>query len=223
MIHFLDCLRELSGGKPTGIRVCISDKKEFYEICYAIRKSQVIPDFIVVEDRFQVTSIASADWALKNGMPLYEALLFVSQTLQVHSLEKDIKLIAAGKFISGFDILKVLALGANVVFTEMTDRTNVKYHINGQRTSSLYKKQNAHDFHKSLMSATIKTMKACGIMSVSDITLTKFLRRLDVFHSRVFEKQDGPISYPGLVNKEYTSNIKSRSLEQRKGVQYGTP
>ena len=49
LIHFLDFLRELSGGKPIGIRLCISDKKEFHEICHAIRKTQLIPDFIVVE------------------------------------------------------------------------------------------------------------------------------------------------------------------------------
>ena len=221
MIHFLDCLRELSGGKPTGIRTCISDKKEFYEICYAIRKSQVIPDFIVVEDLFQVASIANSDQAFKNGMPLYEALLFVSQTLQVHSLEKDIKLIAAGKFISGFDILKVLALGAKVVFTEMTGRANIKYHIKGQKASSFDKKQNVYDCHNSLMSATIRTMKACGIMSVSDITLSKFLRTLDVFHPKGFEKQDGPVSYPGIAKKAYTSKIKSYQLrEERKGLQY---
>ena len=57
MIHFLDSLRELSGKKPIGIRLCISDKKEFREICHAIRKTQLIPDFIVVEGSFEVTAL----------------------------------------------------------------------------------------------------------------------------------------------------------------------
>ena len=48
MLHFVDTLREFSDGKPVGIKLCV-DRKEFHEICYSIRKTELIPDFIVVE------------------------------------------------------------------------------------------------------------------------------------------------------------------------------
>ena len=218
MIHFLDSLRELSGGKPIGIRLCISDKKEFHEICHAIGKTQLIPDFIVVEGSFESYSIGRMNKRSHTVMPLYEALLFVSQTLRVYALEKKIKIIAHGKIISCFDILKVLALGADAVCTEMPG-----YNAIDRKTSSLYKGQNVNDFYNNLINTTIQAMKICGFKQVSDITLSKLFRRLDILHSSGFETLKGPISYPGTVKKLYTEKVKSyQSLGERKEVQYKT-
>ena len=217
MIHFLNSLRELSGGKPIGIRLCINDKKEFYQICYAVRKTQIIPDFIVVEGSFESTGIVQSDQASHIAMPLYEALLFVSQTLQTYGLKKKIKVIADGKIISCFDILKVLALGANAVCTEMPDYSTSKYSGNERKVSGLYKGQNVYDFHNSIMKATVQIMNVCGFISVSDITLSKFFRRLDVLHSKSFEKLNDSILNPGSVMKIYNSKIKSyQMLDERK-------
>lgn len=216
MIHFLDSLRELSGGKPIGIRLCISDKKDFHEICHAIGKTQLIPDFIVVEGSFESYSIGRINKGSPTVMPLYEALLFVSQTLQVYALEKKIKIIAHGKIISCFDILKVLALGADAVCTEMPGYSTID-----RKTSSLYKGQNVNDFYDNLMKATAQAMEICGFKNVGDITLSKLFRRLDILHSSGFETVNGPISYPGTVKKLYTEKIKSyTSPEERKEVLY---
>lgn len=198
MIHFLNNLRELSGGKPIGIRLCINDKKEFYQICYAVRKTQIIPDFIVVEGSFESTGIVHSDQAFHTGIPLYDALLFVSQTLQMYGLQNKIKVIADGRIISCFDILKVLALGANVVCTEMP-RTTIKYSGYGRKLSLDYKSQNVYDFHDNLMKDTVQIMKICGFKSVSDITLSKFFSRLDVLHSKNFNRLRKE-SYPTIEN-----------------------
>ena len=216
MIYFLHSLRELSGGKPIGIRLCINDKKEFYQICYAIRKTQIIPDFIVVEGSFERTGIVHTDQAFHIGMPLYEALLFVSQTLQVYALEKEIKIIASGRFISCFDILKVLALGANAVFTEMPGYAPIKYPGGERIAASRYKGQNATDFHYNLLKATVHTMKICGFMRVSDITLSKLFRRLDVLYSNSFGELNGSALYPGAIKKIYNSKIKSYQLSKER-------
>jgi hypothetical protein len=214
MIHFLDSLRELSGKKPIGIRLRISDKKEFREICHAIGKTQLIPDFIVVEGSFESNSAVHK--GSHTEMPLYEALLFVSQTLQIYGLETKIKIIASGKIISYFDILRVLALGANAVCTEMPG-----YSTNDGKTFSLYNGQNLNDFRNYLLKATVQAMKVCGFMNVSDITLSKVFRRLDMLHLKGFENLSGPISYPDTVKKVYTSKIKSyQPPEERKGVKY---
>ncbi len=214
MIYFLHSLRDLSGGKPIGIRLCINDRKEFYQICYAIRKTQIIPDFIVVEGSFESTSIVHTDQAFHIGIPLYEALLFVSQTLQVYSLEKEIKIIASGRIISCFDILKVLALGANVVYTEMPGYSTIKSSGNGRRVSLFDKSQNMYDFHNSLMKATVQAMNVCGFISVSDITLSKFFRRLDVLHGKSFEELKSSVLYPGTLKKIYNSQIKTYQIQE---------
>jgi hypothetical protein len=149
-------------------------------------------------------------------MPLYEALLFVSQTLQVYALEKKIKIIAHGKIISCFDILKVLALGADAVCTEMPGYSTID-----RKTSSLYRGQNVNDFYDNLMKATAQAMEICGFKNVGDITLSKLFRRLDILHSSGFETVNGPISYPGTVKKLYNEKIKSyTSPEERKEVLY---
>jgi len=214
MIHFLDSLRELSGKKPIGIRLRIHDKKEFREICHAIGKTQLVPDFIVVEGSFENTSIVHK--GIHTAMPLYEALLFVSQTLQIYGLETKIKIIASGKIISCFDILRILALGANAVCTEMPG-----YNTNGGRAFSLYKGQSLDDFRNYLLNATVHAMKVYGFMNVSDITLSKLFRKLDMLPVKGSENLNGPGSFPGTAKKVYTSKLKSyQSREERKGIQY---
>jgi hypothetical protein len=219
MIHFVNTLRELSGGKPIGIRLCINDKKEFYQICHAIQKAQLIPDFIVIEDSFESTGIDHSNKGFHSGTPLYEALLFVSQTLQMYGLQNKIKVIAGGKIISCFDILKLLALGADLVCTEMSRYTPILYPVDGGRLSHHYKIQNVYDFHDRLMIDTSKLMSVCGFKSVSDITLSQFFNKLDVLHSKNFDELNGLCLYPASVKKIYTSKIKShRPLEEREKV-----
>ena len=209
MIHFLDSLRQLSGKKPIGIRLRIGDKKEFREICHAICKTQLVPDFIIIEGSFESTG--AVDHGIHVEMPLYEALLFVSQTLEIYGLETKIKIIASGKITSGFDILRVLALGANAVCAEMPG-----YGTNDGKIFSLYKGQSLNDFRNYLLKATVQAMKVCGFMKVSEITLSKVFRRLDMLYLKSFENLNGPVSHPGTVQKVHTSKIKSyQSREER--------
>ena len=173
IIYFLDYLRELSGRKPTGLRLSITDKKEFRKICYAIRKTQQIPDFIVVEGPVEDATPVPEGEDICGTMRLYEALLFVSQTLQVYGLEKEIKIIASGEFTSSFEILKVLALGADLVCT-------CRYGMHGRKALPFYKDRQANELHNHLMKTIAQTMDVCGFRHVSDITLSSFFRKLDV-------------------------------------------
>ena len=220
MIHFVNTLRDLSGGKPIGIRLCINDKKEFYQICHAIQKAQLIPDFIVIEGSFENTDIVHSNKGFNTRTSLYEAILFVSQTLHMYGLQNKIKVIADGKIISCFDILKVLALGADLVCTEMPCCTPIKYPVDGGSLSHHYKIQNVYDFHDRLMRDTSKLMSVCGFKSVSDITLSKFFNKLDVLHSKNFDELNGLGIYPpASVKKIYTQKIKpQRPMEEREKV-----
>ena len=211
MIHLLDSLRELSGRKPIGVRLSISDKKEFREICYTIRKTQLIPDYIVVEGSFESTNTEGK--GIPTRMPLYEALLFVSHTLQIYGLDKEIKILVSGEIKSCFDILKVLALGASVVCTEMPG-----YTIYDRNTFPFYKDQHVNDFHNSIMKATVQAMNVCGFRNVSEITILKLFRRLDVLYSKGFDTLNGSILYPDTIEKIYNSQINTRYNDQRRHV-----
>ena len=209
MIHFLDSLRELSGRKPTGMRLCISDKKEFREICYAIRKTEIIPDFMVVEGPFENMSHVYPNNGDHTVLTLYEAILFVTQTLQVYGLEKKIKIIASGTIGSSIDILKILALGANAICTEMPT-----YRSNDGENISLYKGQNVNDFHNKLMNATVQAMKVWGFRDASDITLSKFFSKLDILRSKGFETLNDLDLLSGKVKKIYNSQMHSYQIQE---------
>jgi hypothetical protein len=216
MIHFLSILRELSGGKPVGIRLCINDKKEFYQICHAVRKAQLIPDFIVIEDRFESIGKVHSDQSFHTGMPLYEALLFVSEALQIYGLQNKIKVIVDGKIISSFDILKLLALGADLFCTEMPRYAPIKYPVGGELPRHT-KIQSVYDFYDTLMIDTVQLMSIWGFKSVSDITLSKFFNMLDVLHSKIVDELNVAIVWPPSVQKISNSKIKPhRPREERK-------
>lgn len=187
MVHFLETLQQISGGKPIGIRICIRSKKEFYRICHAIMKTGIIPDFIMVEGADKHHGFVTGN----SGMPLYEALLFVSKTLQVYELDKSIKIIATADIVSGFDIVKKLALGANAICSEMPGYMVIKYHGNNSEEFLVYKGRDVIEFQESIINATARIMEANQLKSISDITLSKLLNRLDVlFAKNILEKYE---------------------------------
>lgn len=187
MVLFLEKLRKLSGKKPMGISVSICNKKEFYEICYAIRKTEVIPDFIIVEGCDNNGNIALSEFKDHINMPLYEALLFVSKTLEKYGLNKEIKIIAAGNILSGFEVLKLLALGANAICVQHTPFQINKFRINNSIQSySLTHK--LYSQHCELIRNTVGMMKTCGYKNISDITLTSFFQCMNIFESKRFDE-----------------------------------
>ena len=113
LLHFVDRLRELSGGKPTGFKLCIGKKKEFQDICSAMLETGILPDFITIDGAEGGTGAAPIEFSDSIGMPLEEALVFITDTLNGYDLKDDIRIIASGKIITGFDIIKTMALGAD--------------------------------------------------------------------------------------------------------------
>ena len=114
LLHFIQKLRELSMGKPIGMKLAIGQKSEFIAICKAMIKIGVYPDFITVDGGEGGTGAAPLEHTNSVGMPLREALAFVSDTLIGFDLKKEIKVIASGKMITGMDIIKALAMGADL-------------------------------------------------------------------------------------------------------------
>ena len=115
LLEFVVTLRELSGGKPVGFKLCIGDKSEFLSIVKAMLETGITPDFITIDGGEGGTGAAPVEFTNSVGMPLRDALIFVNNALIGSGLRRRIKLIASGKAISAFHILRLMALGADTV------------------------------------------------------------------------------------------------------------
>jgi len=113
MMHFIERLRQLSGGKPTGFKLCIGHPWEWFGIAKAMQETGITPDFIVVDGAEGGTGAAPLEFTDHVGAPLQEGLLLVHNTLVGLDLRDKIKLGCAGKVVSAFDIARMLALGAD--------------------------------------------------------------------------------------------------------------
>ncbi|MDL5591115.1 FMN-binding glutamate synthase family protein [Bacillus subtilis] len=113
MLQFIEHLRELSGGKPVGFKLCIGHPWEFMGIAKAMLETGILPDFIVVDGTEGGTGAAPLEFTDHIGVPLREGLLFVHNVLVGLNLRDKIRLGASGKIVSAFDIASVLAIGAD--------------------------------------------------------------------------------------------------------------
>jgi glutamate synthase domain-containing protein 2 len=114
LLEFVKKLRELSGGKPIGFKLCVGQKSQFIAICKAMIKTNIMPDFITVDGGEGGTGAAPLEFSNSVGMPLRDALAFVFDALHGFGLKKHIKIIASGKVHTGFDLVKNFALGADM-------------------------------------------------------------------------------------------------------------
>jgi glutamate synthase domain-containing protein 2 len=207
MIRFIQLLRELSDGKPVGFKLCIGDKQEFLDICNAIISTGIRPDFISVDGAEGGTGAAPLEFTDHMGMPMYDALAFVRQTLEAYNLTDSIRILAAGKIITGFDILKSLALGASACYSARgmmmalgciqalvcdTGRCPVGV---ATQDPALYKGLHPSDkrirvasFHGKTISATKEIMEACGFTGIENIRSSKFFRRINEQETKSFEQ-----------------------------------
>jgi len=113
LLKFVDRLRKLSGGKPTGFKFCIGHPWEWFAICKAMIETDLLPDFIVIDGSEGGTGAAPLEFADHVGTPLQEGLLLVHNTLVGLNLRSRIKLGCSGKIISAFDVARAMALGAD--------------------------------------------------------------------------------------------------------------
>ena len=113
MLQFIEKLRTLSGGKPTGFKLCIGHAWEWFAIVKAMQKTGITPDFVVVDGAEGGTGAAPLEFTDHVGSPLQEGLLLVHNTLKGVNLREKIKIGCAGKVVSAFDISRMMALGAD--------------------------------------------------------------------------------------------------------------
>ncbi|MDA8562141.1 FMN-binding glutamate synthase family protein, partial [Gammaproteobacteria bacterium] len=115
LMHFIQKLRDLSGSKPVGFKLCIGHKHEFMAICQAMLETKIYPDFITVDGAEGGTGAAPIEFSNRLGLPCIESINFVHNCLIGIGLRKKIKIIGSGKTATGFDVITKLAVGADAV------------------------------------------------------------------------------------------------------------
>ncbi len=113
LLEFAASMRELSGGKPVGIKLCVGHPWELFAICKAMRKSGITLDFIVVDGAEGGTGAAPEEFSDHLGMPLREGLVTARNALVGSGLRSEVRLAASGKVFSAFSMASNLALGAD--------------------------------------------------------------------------------------------------------------
>jgi glutamate synthase domain-containing protein 2 len=76
--------------------------------------TKILPDFVTVDGGEGGTGAAPLEFSNGVGMPLTDGLVMVDDYLRGFGLRDEITVIASGKIVTGFDIVRTLSLGADL-------------------------------------------------------------------------------------------------------------
>ena len=197
LLQFVQKLRELCEGKPVGFKLCIGHPWEWFGIAKAMQKTGIYPDFIVVDGSEGGTGAAPVEFTDHMGMPMLEGLRLVHNTLVGLKLRKQIRLGASGKIISGFDVMRTLALGADwcnsargfmfalgCIQAQTCHTGNCPTGVTTQdpkRQVALVvpsKADRVRNFHRQTLESVQEMLQATGLTAPSDLRLNHIMRRV---------------------------------------------
>ena len=197
MMAFITQLRELSGGKPVGFKLCIGHPWEWFGIAKAMLQTGITPDFIVVDGAEGGTGAAPVEFSDHVGAPLQEGLLLVHNTLIGIGLRERVKLGCAGKVITAFDIARMMALGGDwcnagrgfmmalgCIQAQACHTGKCPTGVTTQdpmRERALVvpdKAERVFNFHRSTLHALKELVQAAGLRHPREITAHHIVRRL---------------------------------------------
>ncbi len=222
MMNFIKRLRELSGGKPIGFKLCIGRKAQFIAICKAMIKTGIMPDFITVDGGEGGTGAAPLEFSNSVGMPLRDALSFVNDTLNGFGLKRHIKIIASGKVHTGFDLVKNLSLGADMCNSARAmmlslgciqalecNTNNCPTGVATQK-ESLYKGLDVADkrvrvanFHHETVKAAVELMSAAGAKEPHELHRSFIYRRISQGQISTYAEIYPPLLKGSLLDAPY--------------------
>ncbi len=113
MMEFVARLRRLADGKPVGVKLCIGRRSDFFAMCKAMLETGIRPDFITVDGGEGGTAAAPLEFSNSVGMPGRDAWILAHSALVGAGLRDDIRLFVSGKILTGFHMIRALALGAD--------------------------------------------------------------------------------------------------------------
>ncbi|WP_296236970.1 FMN-binding glutamate synthase family protein [Psychrobacter sp. UBA5136] len=198
LVDFWQQLRDLSGGKPVGFKLCIGQPWQFMAIVKAMIEKDNYPDFIVIDGSEGGTGAAPVEFMDNVGMPMVDGFLLVHNTLVGAGIRDKIKLGVSGKIVSGFDIARMIALGADwcnsargFMFAVGCIQSR-SCHTNtcpvGVATQDPYrqkaldvpsKAERVANFHKNTLKSLASIVGAVGLQHPSQLQPYHIARRLD--------------------------------------------
>lgn len=198
MLHFISRLRELSGGKPIGIKLCVGYHREFEELVETMLSENIFPDFITIDGAEGGTGAAPLEFSNYMGMPGVDGLVFVVDCLKKAGLKEKIKVIATGKITTAFDIVKLLCLGADATYAARSMllalgciqalRCNNNTCPAGVATQDPYlykglhvptKRTRVKNFHSETLSAVAHVVGAMGLESTGQLSRKHIYKRTE--------------------------------------------
>ena len=228
LMTFIARLRELSGGKPVGFKLCIGHPWEFLAICKAMLQTGVRPDFIVVDGKEGGTGAAPLEFTDRIGMPMREGLIFVRNALVGAGLRDSIRIGVSGKIANAFDMAAAMALGADFCNAARgfmfslgciqslschTDRcpTGVATQDKSRSRALVVedKTERVRNFHRSMLHALAELTAAAGLDHPQDFHPAHFSRRVSEHEVMTFEEL-----YPSLGAGELLTGARDDSLRK---------
>ena len=198
LLQFVEQLRQLSGGKPTGFKLCIGHPWEWFAIVKAMLQSGITPDFVVVDGAEGGTGAAPLEFTDHVGSPLQEGLLLVHNTLVGANLRDRVKVACAGKVVSAFDIARMMALGADwcnaargfmfALGCLQAQACHTGHCPTGVTTQDAKRQQalvvpdkaeRVFHFHQNTLKALLEIVQAAGLQHPKDIKPSHIVRRAD--------------------------------------------
>lgn len=226
LIQFIQQLRDLSGGKPVGFKLCIGHPWEFMAIVKAMLAMSSYPDFIVVDGAEGGTGAANTEFMDHIGMPLRDGFLIVHNTLVGAGIRDKIRVGVSGKIISGFDVARMLALGADWCNSArgfmfalgcVQSRTcNTDKCPTGVATQDPYrqralvvpdKAERVKNFHEGTLEALAEIMGAVGVSHPDDLEPYHVIRRGPDGQIRLFSKHYYFLKNSSLIKNEEKSDV----------------
>ncbi|WP_426356965.1 FMN-binding glutamate synthase family protein [Pseudocolwellia sp. HL-MZ19] len=207
LLLFVKQLRELSGGKPIGFKLCIGRHDEFLGICKAMIETGITPDFITVDGGEGGTGAAPTEMTNSVGTPIKDALIFVNNALIGFGLRDKMRIIASGKMFSAFHILRAMALGADTVNSArgmmlslgcIQARTCNTDHCptgiatqNPSRNKAIIvtdKSQRVANFQRETVKNLVELVGAAGLNSVEELEPKHLNRRVEGINIKTYEQ-----------------------------------
>ncbi|MEZ5044899.1 MAG: FMN-binding glutamate synthase family protein [Saprospiraceae bacterium] len=207
LLTLLQQMRELSGGRPVGFKLCIGRRSEFIGICKAMIETGIKPDFITIDGGEGGTGAAPIEFSDSVGMPFREGLTFAVDALTGFDLKKDIKVLASGKIITGFHLFRALAIGADAANSARAMMlalgciqalecnkntcptgvaTQIPELVAGLSVSD--KRVRVANFHRETIKSLVELMAAAGISQAKEINRSHIFRRVSLNEIRSYDE-----------------------------------
>lgn len=203
LMHFVQKLRDLSGGKPIGIKLCLGKRREFISICKAMLKTGILPDYFDIDGGEGGTGAAPLEFSNNVGTPGVDALVFVHNVLVGFGLRDKVRIFTAGKVTTGFGIIKRLAIGADAIYSARAFmislgciqalRCNSNHCPTGVATQNpglvaglvvTDKRKRVAAFHGETLESVAHLLGAMGVESTTELRPWHIMRRVSGFNTK---------------------------------------